>query len=342
MPELFTDRRANSLATRREKLPWPADHPFKILSLDGGGIRGIFGATIIKKVEQELCHGVPLARHVDMIAGTSTGGIMAIALGLLTPAQRVFDLYNVKGEEIFRPAWYWRIPCAKKVHQFFGSLYNPRVLEEALKAEFQERLLGQSACRLVIPSFMTPKSEIAVFKTDHHPDYRRDHAALAWQIARATSAAPTFFKGVFSNSRVFLDGGVWANNPIMVALVDALSAYDLRPEQIEIVSIGTGNTPFSISSAATKGGFFAWREVIEAAMYLTTDNAQAQAGLLLGPDRILRMEPPKDAASIELDDWTTASATLPPLAEHAFYLNKPRLEAFFSLPVPSRHRFYTA
>src|SRR3546814_11725761 len=66
------------------------------------------------------------------------------------------------------------------------------------------------------------------------------------EVARATSAAPTYLKGHehTPSGRIFIDGGVWANNPVMVALVDVLSAYDISPDQIDILSIGTGNPPF--------------------------------------------------------------------------------------------------
>jgi predicted acylesterase/phospholipase RssA len=80
-PRPFTERRLNSLQTRRERLPWPADKPFRILSLDGGGIRGIYAATLLARVESELIGAGAIADHVDMIAGTSTGGIIAIGLG---------------------------------------------------------------------------------------------------------------------------------------------------------------------------------------------------------------------------------------------------------------------
>jgi hypothetical protein len=79
-PRPFTDRRLNSLQTRRERLPWPADRPFRILSLDGGGIRGVYAATLLALIESEVLEGGSVADHVEMIAGTSTGGIIGIGL----------------------------------------------------------------------------------------------------------------------------------------------------------------------------------------------------------------------------------------------------------------------
>ena len=122
-------------------------------------------------------------------------------------------------------------------------------LEKALKKRFVDHLLGEVALtRLVIPAFTMPKTEIAVFKTDHHKDFKNDHATPMWKVARATSAAPTDLRGLEheESGRIFIDGGVWANNPVMVALVDAVTSYDVSFDQVKILSIGTGNAPFSL------------------------------------------------------------------------------------------------
>src|SRR3546814_18109368 len=79
---MFTDRRAGSLGSRRVRQPWPDGKVFKILSLDGGGIKGIYSAQFLARCEQELTTGKPLASYFDMIAGTSTGGIIALGLAL--------------------------------------------------------------------------------------------------------------------------------------------------------------------------------------------------------------------------------------------------------------------
>ena len=140
---------------------------------------------------------------------------------------------------------------------------------------------------------------------------------------------------------MFLDGGVWANNPIMVVVVDALSAYNLSREQVEVFSIDTGNPPYQISKFAVRGGLFQWREIISGAMFLTTDNAQSQATLLLGSEKILRLEPTGRAARIQPDDWTAAVAQLPDLAKKDFDRNRASIAEFFRERAGPRHRFYT-
>jgi patatin-like phospholipase/acyl hydrolase len=341
---MFTDRRANSLPTRRPRQPWPAGRTFKILSLDGGGIKGIYTAELLRHCEEQLARGEALGRYFDMIAGTSTGGIIALGLGLGISTAEITSFYRDDGRKIFPalPGGRWG-----KVRQFAGWAFGPKLaheeLEKALKVRFGEHTLGDAAPRLVIPAFMMPKTEIAVFKTDHHEDFRNDYRTPMWRVARSTSAAPTYLKGHEheESGRIFIDGGVWANNPAMVALVDALTAYDLTPDQIEVLSIGTGNAPFSLSKSGVFAGLWAWKEIIKAAMFLTTDNATAQAKLLLGSDRCLRIEPKGDDATVEMDDYDDAFSRLPALAARDFEVSRGSIARFFEAPVLPREKHYS-
>lgn len=119
------------------------------------------------------------------------------------------------------------------------------------------------------------------------------------------------------------------------------TAYDLKPDQIEILSIGTGNPPFELSHNKVFAGLLAWREVIKAAMFLTSDNATAQAKLLLGPNHVTRIEPTGDDATVELDDYDRALAELPALAAKHFYEQFAALEAFFEKAVRPREKHYS-
>ncbi|UGY22905.1 patatin-like phospholipase family protein [Bradyrhizobium septentrionale] len=337
----FTDRRAHSLKERRKPLPWPKDKPFKILSLDGGGIRGVYAASILALIEKEITGGEPIADYFDTIAGTSTGGIIALGLGLKKSAAKIEKLYVEDGHLVFPEHWRKR-PLRRWLRQLCGSLLDHTELERLLYDTFQDETVGDSSTRLVIPAFLSPKTQIAVLKTDHHEDFKKDYLMAAWEAARATSADPTFFQGhTAGDDYVFLDGGVWANNPIMAAIVDTLSAYDVAREQIQIFSIGTGNAPYDIGAFALRGGLFQWREIIKGAMFLTTDNAQAQACLLLGPENILRLEPKGCGAEIDIDDWRGAITILPAQARADYDANRDRIASLFVDKVAPRHRFYT-
>ena len=344
-PEPFVARRAGTLQTQREKLPWPRDRPYRILSLDGGGIKGLYSACLLALVEEALGRPGSAGDYFDCIAGTSTGGVLAIGAGLSVPAALMSGFYEVRARTIFPP---WRYRASKT---FVGKLalavlnrplYDHQALEEALFDVLGETTLGASKPRLVIPAFLVPQAEITVFKTDHHPDFRNDHKMFAWEAARATSAAPTYFKGHERSERMFIDGGLWANNPVMIAIVDALSAYDLARESIEILSIGTGNLPWQIALQNAGGGLWNWKMAVSAAMYLTSDNALAQAGLLIGPQRIVRIEPEGEDALVEMDDWQGAAARLPSAAREAFASSRDSIMQHFREPVPPRERFYTS
>lgn len=342
---MFTDRRANSRRTKRVRQPWPKDRAYRILSLDGGGIKGVFSAEFLRLCEAELAKGVPIRKHFDCIAGTSTGGIIALGLSLDMPTAEIMEFYTDDGRKIFPPQ---PKTFMSSVRRSLSSFVKPQLvhgeLESALRRRFGEHLLGEANTRLVIPSFMMPKTEIAVFKTDHHRDFGNDHLTPMWRVARSTSAAPTYLKGLEDkeSGKVFLDGGLWANNPVMIAIVDALSCYDLSPEQIDILSIGTGNSPFELKTKDIFGGLFAWREVIKAAMFLTSDNATAQAGLLLGPEKCLRIEPKDEEARVELDDYDRAFKILPASAQRHFSECRADVARFFGNQVLPRDRHYTA
>jgi len=343
---MFTDRRTNSLLTRRRRQPWPKDRRFKILSLDGGGIKGVYTAELLRLCEETFGREQPVARYFDMIAGTSTGGIIALGLGLGISTADITAFYRDDGRRIFPPLpTNWLSRARRWIDWgFVGPKLEHEELEKALKRRFVDHILGESIARLVIPAFMMPKTEIAVFKTDHHDDFRNDHLTPMWRVARSTSAAPTYLKGHEheESGRIFIDGGVWANNPVMVALVDALTAYELTPEQIDVFSIGTGNPPFELRRPDVFGGMWAWKEIIKAAMFLTTDNATAQAKLLLGPDRCLRLEPSGEDATVDMDDYDKAFGRLPALAEQDFNSYYEDICRFFSETVVPRERHYSA
>ena len=333
----------NSLKQPRKRLAWPDEKPFRILSLDGGGIRGLFMACLLQQIQLELITDGRVEEYFDLIAGTSTGGIIAIGLGFHVSCDDIVCFYKDRGCEFFPPDRYRQ---TNKVWYRYGRglkypKYDHRPLETTLREVFGNRLLGESDKRLTIPSCMVPQSEIAVFKTDHHPDYKRDYQTMAWEVCRATSAAPTYFAGHERNGRMFIDGGFWANNPILVAVTEALSCFEVAPSQVQVLSIGTGNRPLEISLKAARGGTWNWMFAIEGAMHLSTENASSQVKLFIGHQNVVRIEPEHQIATIDMDDWSEAVKHLPDAAIRAFTENKDVLKSFFETPVAPRDRFYT-
>ena len=302
-------RSAGSLTGTRVRMPWPTDKAFRILSIDGGGIRGLFAAALLEYMEQHFLGGELIGRYFDLITGTSTGGIIAIGLGAEVPASDIYRMYIERGREIFPP---WRRSVLRPFLRPFRYSYDIGALSRILQEVFRSKRLRESVTRLCIPAYEGKYCEPYIFKTPHHPDFRHDGGQLMSKVATCTSVAPTFFRTLEDDGYVFIDGGVWANNPVMVGLVDALSCFDVERSQVQILSIGCGSNTYRVSGTRISlGGLLSWRNVIDAAMSLQSHNALGQAGLLIGANRLLRLSPPDRFAEIELDDWNQAVALVP-------------------------------
>jgi patatin-like phospholipase/acyl hydrolase len=208
---------------------------FKILSLDGGGIRGAFIAAYLARIQQNLDR--PLVDYFDLIAGTSTGGLIAVALGMGVPPDEIKEFYQAKGPEIFArppnrlPAWKRRAidACLNQVavgidaEWLFRCKFESGPLRTAIQKRLQNRLLGEAATRLAIPATDLTTAQGTVFKTPHRPRFIRDRYFTACDVIMATTAAPTYFPTVsIGHGSAYCDGGIWANNPAVVAYVEAV------------------------------------------------------------------------------------------------------------------------
>lgn len=315
--EAPSTRSSGAIKHRRIQQPWPDGQEFRILSIDGGGIKGIFPAAFLAGLEERYLGGDSIARHFDLIAGTSTGGIIALGLGAGHTAAALRDLYIHRGREIFPPQrGIGRL--LGTVRQCFRSRYSRYPLSHALGETFGQKTFGESESRLCIPSFEGRHSDVYIFKTPHHPDYKQDGRERMSKVAAATSAAPTFFRPLEDGGYTYVDGGVWCNNPTMVGLVDALACFTVPRWRIRILSVGYGDNPFVVGAIRRKlGGFLAWSNIISAAMRFQSLNAQGQAGLLIGADRIVRVAPSSNRRQIQMDDWSRASSELPSVASQA-------------------------
>lgn len=313
-------RSAGTLQSRRARLPWLADRKFRILSIDGGGIRGIFPAAVLAELEERFLGGNSVGGYFDLIAGTSTGGILALGLGAGLTAAQLLKLYVKRGCEIFPPLGAGRIGRLRRRwrarRRYVRYIYDQNALGGVLKEVLQDRLFGSSERRLCVPSFEGQHGEVYIFKTPHHPDFKLDWREPMLKIALATSAAPTYYRPMRAGGYTFVDGGVWANNPVMIALVEALTSFDISREQIRILSLGCGDGLYSIGGTKlTWGGMWQWRDIMTAAMRLQSQNALGQAGLLIGRENLVRIDLPPDFPMIDLDDWRAAVDLLPSAAK---------------------------
>lgn len=321
-------RSDGTIQHRRQPLPWPKDRPFRILSVDGGGIRGILPASILAEFETRFLGGGSIAGHFDMIAGTSTGGIIALGLAHGLTARAVQTFYVERGPLIFPElSAFGRL--MRRFRRYRRYIYDSDVLERELLRIFGDTPFGEARTRLCIPSFEGVHGEPWLFKTPHHPDYRRDRVERMVRVGLATSAAPTYFKAVPNNGYIMVDGGLWANNPIMNAVTDALTCFDIDRSQVRVLSLGCGETSFKVDPARAGGGMFHWTGAISAAMRAQSLNALGQSYLLLGRENVVRLDAPETPAPIELDNHRRALAELPAMARALAEGSGHHVEAFF-------------
>jgi uncharacterized protein len=254
---------------------------FKILSLDGGGIRGTFPAAFLAKIQENL--DLPLVRYFDLIVGTSTGGLIAVALGMGIAPKDIRDLYELEGPPIFTrqdpqlsaitrrfiQALLSRVSPNLDAEWLFQSKYGTAPLKAALVKRLNERLLGEAQCRLVIPSVDLAAGKVIVFKTPHRPNFIRDRHFRAVDVILATTAAPSYFPSAsIEKGSLYCDGGIWANNPALVGYVEAMEISDecKRPETdpyfshetINLLSIGTGRAAYFVSPNVDQSGLKWW------------------------------------------------------------------------------------
>ena len=186
-------RSKGALVRRRAQQPWPKDREFKILSIDGGGIKGIFPALVLAELEERYLRDGSIADHFDLITGTSTGGIIALGLSIGMPARDMANLYIGRGGEIFPPyPPTWLGGLRRRWHEarsYFLQRYDRAALVALLESTFGDRLLGEAKARLCIPSCDGRYGDVYVFKTPHHPDYRKDQHEKMTTVACATAAA---------------------------------------------------------------------------------------------------------------------------------------------------------
>jgi patatin-like phospholipase/acyl hydrolase len=310
--------------------------PLRILSIDGGGIRGLVPALVLEELERRLrAKGKtkPLHAYFDLIAGTSTGGILAAGLTAphpqdsgrpaATPAELV-ALYRDQGGEIFENGVFTRM------RRFFGNMfsgnfaglveekYNHEPLEDKLRKTLGGRRISDALTSLLITAYDIGNRKTMVMKKrplrpgeEPHDDF------LFWQAARATSAAPTYFEPArvtnltSGKSLTLVDGGVYANNPTVCAFVEA-QKMGATAESMVMLAIGTGYQNRAYSYYETRNwGPINWinpaygAPIISILMQGQCDSAEHQLELLLNggaKTNYYRIDAELDGVNDEMDD----------------------------------------
>lgn len=231
--------------------------PFKILSIDGGGMKGLYSAKILEHFETQF--NCQISDYFDLLCGTSTGGLIALAASLKISMKDVCAFYEKDGPLIFPKSrkYYFISKLLKRsfgwedVKQIaFGGKFSDLSLKNALVNFFGDHVIGDSNNYLCIPSYTITEARPWVFKKDHH-DLIRDNKTRYVDVALATSAAPTFFPMAeieMYDNKQFIDGGVWANNPTLIGLLEALKYFVGGENPYKKIKI------LSLSSLSTTGG----------------------------------------------------------------------------------------
>ncbi len=274
---------------------------YKILSIDGGGIKGIAPASLLANIEERT--NKKIIDYFDLIVGTSTGGIIALGLGLGFTAREILSLYLDNGDKIFKKQFF-----LKSLRGIRAPVYDSTALRTLLTEKFKGKLLGQSKIRLVIPSFDIVNNTVCMFKTSHHPRLQMDYIMKAEDVALSTAAAPYFFSPHKTvEGRFLVDGGMFANNPTLVGVVEGLSLLEWPKEEIRVLSLGCSEeTPEYSKLAGKKSGIFHWGlGLIDLAFNSQSSCSLGMAKLLLDDrsnDKILRISSVLSKGDVALDD----------------------------------------
>ncbi len=234
--------------------------PFRILSLDGGGIRGVITTVLLQRLSTHIGLAGWLDK-VDLIAGTSTGGLLALGLAYGLDLQEIRDLYEKKGEVVFDDSW---LDDLIDLGQFVGAQYDNDKLVQELMSRFQQTTLKQLSKKVLIPSFDLDDKADRTKRTwkpklfHNYPGEDSDGDELVYKVGLYTSAAPTYFPSVDG----YVDGGVYANNPSMCALAQALDPRFGKNSltEISLLSVGTGTSLVYIEDedGGHNWGYIAW------------------------------------------------------------------------------------
>ncbi len=271
---------------------------FKILSIDGGGTRGIFVAKYMDYIQKQIGSQNPVQDYFGLIVGTSTGAIIALALALGISTSRIVDLYKNGSRSIF----------ARSPRSLFRGIilskYSNTRLTVALKDLFGERKLGDVKCGVCIPSIDIVNGKTIVFKSNHSAKYIEDYKMPVWQVAAASCAAPSFFPPFYDHgTSAYVDGGLWASNPSLVGIGEARS-LGIPLENLKILSVGTGNPLlYKNRSRIRKFGLLGWgSSLIELTFGVQSQGVSNIAKYVCG-DRFMRIEPNVlPARGFKLDD----------------------------------------
>lgn len=308
---------------------------FKILAIDGGGIRGVYSAIILKEIENKF--NIKLHEHFDLIAGTSTGSILAAAVATNIPLEEVIDLYKNEGAKIFKS----RLCAVKGLNK---SKYDNSHLKKLLKEKFRDKTLSDLSIktRLLIPTTDISNGDVHVIKSFYIEEFKRDKDRKIQDAVLSSCSAPLYFNPNKMESYLLADGGLWANNPSLVALTEGIGKIKITDNKEKItldntnlLSIGTGighKYYDPKDSTSDNWGFMRkWgtSKLIDTILNLQSINVHNTVNFMLDKDNYLRINFESDK-NLSLDSVDIISS-LEAKAERDFTHNSEKIKRLLGL-----------
>lgn len=253
---------------------------FVILAIDGGGIRGIFAAKLLELIAAKY----PLLSKVNLLAGTSTGAIIAACLSADMPPERITALYKAAGPSIFSRKFFLGPRLIEKALQ---SPYDIMRLQAILRQVFSKTKLCAAKKPLIIPTTDLKTGRAHIFKS-----YDCDPKLPLYKAVQASCSAPTYFDPSIVDGCLLADGGMWANNPSQVALGQALQHFGADYREVKIISIGTGHFNECYDENTRSWGLLnGWkiRTLTEFVSSLQSETAFEVLSTILPPGSLLRL-----------------------------------------------------
>lgn len=231
------------------------NHKVRILSLNGGGARGLFTISVLAEIERILAsknseQDIKIGDYFDLITGTSIGGILALGLATGKSARELEKVFNDKANDIFPTRW----SLTNLLKSLCAPIYSSSPLRETIETMIgAETKFNDLSRRVMIPAVNLSTGKPQFFKTPHNPVFTRDGPLKLIDAALATSAAPTYFAPHYCEDlhSYFADGGLVANNPSYIGLLEVLrdmkSDFNVTHKDIHILNIGTVGEEYSLS-----------------------------------------------------------------------------------------------
>jgi uncharacterized protein len=272
----------------------PPSRRFQILTLDGGGYRGVFSVAALACLAEDV--GLSVLDQFDLVAGCSTGGVIALALSVGMSPGEILDFYLDHGPQIFKGR------RLRSLRHPVRSKYDSVPLHAAVVEVFAERRLWEAKVPLCIPSYDLCSDKVHLFRTPHSERLRTDYRELMVDVAMATSAAPTYLPSHHLDGLRLIDGGIWANNPSVVAVSEAVSEFGIALTDIRVLSLGTTSELGEKAASLDRGGWLRWaRAATPMILHGQTRAAENATYHLLPKGQFVRINPqvPENVLAID-------------------------------------------